>query len=129
MRACLWPLQPRATRAPALWLLPPPAKGKRTDGQTARGSGALPGLADIVMEMSHVRRARSRDRRRRICAYSRYADTPRHFILELNADGVDYLVRTDETGTPLARDWPEVHGILSNTGFKFTQERILNELS
>src|SRR4029453_9145354 len=38
MLACLLPLRARANRAPALWLLAPPAKSKRADGQTARGS-------------------------------------------------------------------------------------------
>ena len=33
------------------------------------------------MEMSCYRRARSRDRRRRICAYSRYVETQRHLII------------------------------------------------
>jgi hypothetical protein len=68
----LLPLQGLANRGPAVWLLHHPAKGKRADGQAARGSSALTGLADIVMEMSSFHRGRSRDRRRRICAYSRY---------------------------------------------------------
>jgi hypothetical protein len=38
------------------------------------------------MEMTCLRRARSRDRRRRICAYSRYAWTPLHLILEVNTE-------------------------------------------
>jgi hypothetical protein len=61
------------------------------------------------MEMGHYTRARSRDRRRRICAYSRYVDTPRHLVIELNADGTDYLVRTDEAGSVLVSTWPAVH--------------------
>jgi len=86
---CLLPLQALANRGPALWLLHHPAKGQRADGQAARGSGALSGFADVVMEMSCVRRARSRDRRRRICAYSRCVETPRHLIIELDAAGTD----------------------------------------
>ena len=77
---CLLPLQALANRGPGVWLMHHPAKGRRADGQTARGSGALAGFADIIMEMSCCRRARSRDRRRRICAYSRYVETPRHLI-------------------------------------------------
>src|SRR5207244_12251994 len=100
MLDCLLPLQALASLGPALWLMHHPAKGKRTDGQTARGSGALSGFADIVMEMSCYRRARSRDRRRRICAYSRSVETPRHLILDLNADRTDYLVPTDPAGLP-----------------------------
>jgi hypothetical protein len=125
MLDCLLPLQALANQGPALWLLHHPAKGRRADGQTARGSGALPGFADIVMEMSCLRRARSRDRRRRICAYSRYAETPRHLILELNAEGTDYLVRTDAGGSVLVQPWPAMHHILANAIDKLTQQAIL----
>ena len=102
-----------------------PAKDKRPDGQAGRGSSALSGLADILMEMKSCRRARSRDRRRRIRAYSRYVQTPRHLIIELDASGADYLVRTNETGAPLVQTWPEVHYILSRAMHKFSQQEIL----
>jgi hypothetical protein len=125
MLDCLLPLQALANRGPALWLLHHPAKGQRPDGQTGRGSGALSGLADIVMEMTCLRRARSRDRRRRICAWSRYVETPRHLIVELNADGTDYLVRTDAGGSPLVQPWPEMHHILSQASDQLTQQTIL----
>jgi hypothetical protein len=125
MLDCLLPLQSLANLGPAVWLLHHPAKGKPTDGQAARGSGALSGFADIVMEMSCVRRARSRDRRRRICAYSRYVETQRHLIIELDADGADYIVRTDATGAPVAQAWPEVHYVLANATDKLSQQTIL----
>jgi hypothetical protein len=125
MLDCLLPLQALANRGPALWLLHHPTKGSRADGQTARGSGALSGFADIVLEMTCLRRARSRDRRRRICAYSRYVETPRHLILELNADGTAYLVRTDAGGSPLVQPWPEMLHVLDNASDKLTQQKIL----
>jgi hypothetical protein len=122
---CLLPLQALAQRGPAVWLLHHPAKARRADGQAARGSGALAGLADVVLEMSCVRRARSRDRRRRISAYSRYAETPRHLVLELNADGSDYLVRTNADGSALAQPWPELHHVLAQATDRLTQQTIL----
>jgi len=82
MLDCLLPLQALANLGPAVWLLYHPAKGKPADGQAARGSGALTGFADVILELSCYRRARNRDWRRRICAYSRYVETPRHLILE-----------------------------------------------
>ena len=125
MLDCLLPLQALANQGAAVWLLHHPAKAKRADGQTARGSGALTGFADIVMEMSCYRRARSRDRRRRICAYSRYEQTPRHLLIELSADATDYLVRTDAAGTPLVQTWPEMHHVLANATDKLSQQKIL----
>ncbi len=125
MYDCLLPIQALASQGPATWVLHHPAKGKRADGQTSRGSGALSGFADIVMEMSCYWRARSRDRRRRIYAYSRYPETPRHLLLELDAAGADYLVRTDANGTPLVRAWPEVQAILAEATNKLSRQDIL----
>jgi hypothetical protein len=126
MLDCLLPLQALANQGPAVWLLHHPAKSQRADGVTARGSGALPGFADIVMEMSYVRRGRSRDRRRRICAYSRYAQTQRHLIIELSADGTDYLLHTDAAGSRLVQAWPAVHYLLANVTEKLSQQNILD---
>lgn len=123
---CLMPVQALAAQGPAVWLLHHPAKGRRADGQAARGSGALLGFADIVMEMSCCRRARSRDRRRRICAYSRYIETPRNLIIELADDGSDYLVRTDEAGIPLVGAWPALEELLSGAMEKLTLQDILS---
>src|SRR5262249_10998497 len=52
MLDCLLPLQALANQGPALLLLHHPAKGRRADGLTGRGTGALAGLADVVMEMT-----------------------------------------------------------------------------
>jgi hypothetical protein len=122
---CLLSLQALANRGPAVLLLHHAAKGKRADGEAARGSGALTGFADIVLELSCYRRARSRDRRRRICAYSRYVETPRHLIVELDANGADYLVRTDAAGTPFVQTWPAVHHILADASDRLSQQGIL----
>jgi hypothetical protein len=127
MLDCLLPLQDLARLGPAVWLLHHPAKGKRADGEAARGSSALTGFADILMEMTYRRRARSRDRRRRICAYSRYVETTRHLIVELTADGADYLVRTDDAGKALVQTWPELHDQLAEAGKKLTLQGILEQ--
>src|SRR5262249_3393074 len=72
-----------------------------------------------------LRRGGSRDRRRRIRAYSRYTETPRHLILELNNDGTDYVARTDDAGIPIAQHWPHLHQVLEKAFDKYTLKRIL----
>jgi hypothetical protein len=122
---CLLPLQNLANQGIAVWLMHHPARATRADGQASRGSSALSGFADIIMEMNGIRRARSRDRRRRICAYSRSTETPRHLIVELTADGADYVVRTDPAGAPLVQSSQEVHYILAHATDKLSRQTIL----
>jgi hypothetical protein len=123
---CLLPLQALATQGPAVWLLHHPTKGRREHGQTARGTGALPGFVDIVMEMSSGRRAGPRDRRRRIRAYSRFAATPPQVIVELLEDGADYVVRTAADGTVLVESWPAVRHLLASVTCKLRMKDILD---
>ncbi len=126
MLECLLPLQSLANQGLAVWIVHHPAKGKRAEGGTARGTSALTGCADILMEMSCYRRASSRDRRRRISGFSRYAATPRRLIIELNAEGTDYRVASDADGVPLVRTWPEVHTILTYACVPLTLQEILD---
>ena len=75
---CLTPLQ-RLTAAGMSVLLPHhPRKGKTAPGQAARGSGALPSFVDIIIEMDYYSQPDDLDRRRRLLAFSRHAQTPRH---------------------------------------------------
>jgi hypothetical protein len=122
---CVLPLQHLANLGPSVCLLHHPAKGRRlAAGQASRGTIALPGFADIVLEMTWYRRSR-RDRRRRICGYSRYAETPRHLVLELNADAADYTVRTDAAGAVLVQTSPDLRSILEDASDKLTLQTIL----
>ncbi len=124
---CLLPLQQLAQKGPAIFLSHHTGKGKRPDGQAARGTSALAGFVDIMIEMSHFKRPRSKDRRRRLCAYSRYNETPRHLVIELNGEGTDYRVRTDAAGAVFVSPWPEVLYILSNASDKLRQQKILEQ--
>jgi hypothetical protein len=49
---------------------------------------------------------------------------PAHLILEMTADGTDYLVGTDAAGNTLVKTWPEVHAILVNASEKLSQQAI-----
>jgi molybdopterin-guanine dinucleotide biosynthesis protein len=127
MTDCLLPLQHLAAQGPAVCLLHQSGKCKHADGLAGRGTSALGCIADVNIEMFHVKRPRSKDRRRRLCAYSRYVETPHHLIIELNAEGTDYLVRTDAGGAAVVRMRPEIYYILSNASDKLRQETILEQ--
>src|SRR5260370_509977 len=122
---CLLPLQALANAGPAVLLVHHPGRGKRADGQAARGSSALGGFVDILMEMNYYKRPRSRDRRRRICSYSRHVETPRHLVIEWNAEGTDYLVHTDAAGAVLVSNWPPVRYVLAYATDTLTSDTIL----
>jgi hypothetical protein len=122
-------LRSLADRGMAVLVLHHPKKGETKEGQAARGIGVLNAEVDIVLEMTHFLTPSSDDRRRKVVAYSRFEETPRRLLLELNADGTDYaalppqaanahdktlleLVRScdrPQTAADLRQNWPEKH--------------------
>jgi hypothetical protein len=127
MRDCLLPFQALAGSGPAVLLIHHTGKDSRIDGLASRGSSALPGFVEIEIEMFHVKRPRSKDRRRRLCGYSHYVETPKHLILELNTEGTDYVVRTDAQGARLVGMWPAIEIVLQNTINRLTVDEILRD--
>jgi AAA domain len=72
-----------------------PGKKDRPIGLAARGSTAFLGHVDISIDMRQPR-GDPLTRRRHLHALSRFAETPRRLVVELNADATDY-VPIDET--------------------------------
>jgi hypothetical protein len=69
-------------------------RARGAPGSTARGSGALTALTDIVLDL----RRPGNDpfgRRRLLYGVGRYTETPQRLLLELNAAGTDYDVLAD----------------------------------
>jgi hypothetical protein len=91
MMSCLLPLRDLKAQGVGVLLVHHPRKGASAPGQAARGSGALPGYVDILMEMGWAGRPEDDgDRRRWVRAFARFQETRRQTVLELNADGSDY---------------------------------------
>jgi hypothetical protein len=95
MLEALAPLERLTRRGMAVLLLHHPSKGQRLGGQAPRGSGALCGSVDILLEMHWFTRAGDGDRRRRLLGWSRHNSTPRRIAIELNATGTDYALCED----------------------------------
>ena len=102
-----------------------PRRAKSPAGRAARGSGALPSFADILIEMRWYRRAAEQDRRRRLIALSRFPETPRQLVIEWTADGTDYLGHGTFLEEELASHWDNLRLILERAWEKFTREDIL----
>jgi hypothetical protein len=126
---CLTPLQRLATAGMSVCLSHHPHKGKTVAGQAARGSGALCSFVDILIEMGYHTHPDDLDRRRRLLAFSRYDQTPRHLLMELTADGRDYALLQSGWEAAVGESWQAVLATLSTAHTKLTRQEILDNWS
>jgi len=104
MLAALLPLRRLTAAGMSVLVNHHPRKHAGPDGQSSRGSGALLGYVDILMELHWYASPSEDSRRRRLLAWSRHEATPRQLLIELSADSRDYLVvaaAEDEELSPL----------------------------
>ncbi len=88
VQAALMPLHKIAER-PALLLIHHNRKGDGQEATATRGSGALPGFVDIIMEMRRYDPANRKDRKRVLTGYGRYDETPEELVIELTEQGYE----------------------------------------
>jgi hypothetical protein len=125
MLKTLQPLQTLTSRGMSVLVLHHPQKRTSLPGQSARGSGALLGFVDIIVEMERVSRWNQKDRRRRLRAYSRYNETPSKWVIELTADGMDYLGLGESAQPTMDRGWPVMKKILERAEGRLTWQQIV----
>lgn len=126
--AALTPIHEITGAGAAVLLTHHPRKGDAGEGQASRGSGALPGFVDVILELRRYTPDDREDRRRTLTAYSRFDETPSEVVLELGDDGyrvvgskadarqtdrlvaIAELLPTDPPGVSvdeLHKSWPE----------------------
>lgn len=71
----------------ALLIAHHPSKAGMGQGKSSRGSGALPGFVDILLEFGRFAPDRAEDTRRVLMGLSRYRETPPEVVIELGDDG------------------------------------------
>jgi hypothetical protein len=123
----LRPLQPltRLTeRGVGVLIAHHPKKGRTLPGQAARGSGALLGFVDIIIE-KHALSRRTDDRRRLLRSFSRHSATPPSLVIEWTADGSDYRSLGASAELDYEHGWPLVHAILDESEKALTRRDIL----
>jgi hypothetical protein len=99
MLATLLPLRALTRARMGLLFMHHPGKAETRVGLAARGSTALLGHVDISIDMRRPA-GDPLTRRRRFLCLSRFTETPRQLLLELNADATDYLpVAEPEAGS------------------------------
>jgi hypothetical protein len=124
MLAALDPLRRLTAAGVSVLVNHHPRKGESAAGQAARGSGALAGHVDIVIEMTWFGSPVSDDRRRRLTAFSRHAETPRRLVVEWTDDGSDYRGLGDFPEPEHADGWGVVLGVLMGAGGRLTRPAI-----
>lgn len=87
MLQTLTPLLSIAEAGAAVLLIHHQRKGDAAQGQAVRGSSALTGFVDIIMELGPYDAARRADNRRILETRSRFDETPGEVIIELTDDG------------------------------------------
>lgn len=121
----LLPFQALTQRGAGVMILHHPSKGPTVAGQASRGSGALPGSVDILLEMEQLKGVLPDDRRRRLSAFSRHHSTPRRLVIELTPDGKDYVSLGDDLGHEFEDNWKVLAGVLEDATRKLTRADIL----
>jgi hypothetical protein len=121
----LLPLQELTRAGVCVLVLHHPSKRPGGPGQMARGSGALTGAADIILELELMGSAADDDRRRRLSGFSRLSATPRRLAIELTEDGTDYIALGDFQGNDFSDNWPILYGVLEDASRKLKRKEIL----
>ena len=103
----LWPVHNENDASEVMQALPPlrninaagaavllvhhPRKGEGDQGQASRGSGALPGFVDTIVELRRFNPQDPSDTRRKLTAYGRAAGIPPETVIELTPEGYRML--------------------------------------
>jgi hypothetical protein len=120
----LQPLRGLTERGVSVLIAHHPKKGRTLPGQAARGSGALAGFVDIIVEMRPLSR-RPDDRRRLLRSFSRHPTTPPSLVIEWTPDGADYQSLGTSVELDYERGWPLLHAILDDSEGPLTRRDVL----
>lgn len=112
--AALMPLRVLSDAGPALMLIHHPRKGGGEEAQATRGSGALPGFVDVIMELGRYAKDDIHDRRRVLRTYSRFEESPPESVIELTDAG--YVVVGDRAQVKKDDRFDDIEGRLPSEG-------------
>lgn len=100
-----------------------PRKGEGDQAQASRGSGALPGFVDAIVELRRFNPQDASDTRRKLTAYGRYADVPPEMVVDLTPEGYRML---GQPGTLRSAGMQEIiEGLLPSEPPGMTVEQVL----
>lgn len=119
----------RLTRAGlAVLLVHHIGKAGGTQGRAARGSTALAGAADVLLELRRFRPNSPWDRRRVLTGLGRFDEVPTEVVMELAVDGREYLVTGDGQDDPVRDLIAEIRDVLPASRPGLTAEEVHGQL-
>ena len=120
----LMPLNAITEAGAGVLLIHHPKKGDAGEGQASRGSGALPGFVDTIVELRRFNPQDANDRRRKLRGHSRFDETPAEVVIELKDDGYRTIGSTSDANRGDRRqvlqeiltgaDWMDVDEVRGN---------------
>lgn len=108
----LHPLRRLAAAGVAVLVLHHPRKKAAEEGSTARGSGALLGHVDVVLELHRLGQLPTDANRRRLVGRSRLGGTPAALAYEWTPGTPDFRAVADVGGARFRDNWAAVRAIL-----------------
>jgi len=121
----LQPLQRLAGMGVAVLILHHPRKKPSDEGCSARGSGALLGFVDIILELNHFGRMPIDNRRRKLIGLSRYEATPTRLYYEWEPETSTFRVLQDPHQRRFQDNWPRVRKLLERYKVEVSHKELL----
>jgi hypothetical protein len=123
----LQPLQMLAGRGVAVLILHHPRKEASEEGSTARGSGALLGYVDIILELHRFGRLATDECRRKLVGLSRHKATPRRLAYQWAPDTGAFERLDDLDSLRYRENWDQVRALLKKRKMSATRRDLLDE--
>lgn len=125
--SAVMPLSAITRTGAAVVLVHHPKKGDSGEAQASRGSGALPGAVDIIVEMRRYAAEDVNDTRRVLRAYSRFDGTPAEVVLNYGEEG--YTVVGGKADVTSADRVAKIVKLLPHEAPGWTPEEVLENWS
>ncbi len=123
----LQPLHRLADQGVAILLLHHPRKKPSEPGHSARGSGALLGFVDIIVELTRYSKLKSDFHRRLLIALSRKLATPERLAFEWNPTTGKFTEVVDPHQAQYMENWQQLLKILQTRTTAATHLELLND--
>jgi RecA-family ATPase len=121
------PLRRLASAGVAVLILHHPRKEASEEGHTARGSGALLGYVDVILELHRAGKLKSDRCSRRLIGLSRHRATPAQVIFEWTPGTPQFAVLPDPYVHRYRQNWEQVKKVLEQRETSATHAELLND--